>query len=275
MLEEAGYEVETVENGQQLLNRIAYDLNHGSDAPVSIILTDIEMPIMGGLEAAGEIRKLEREHPERKPLPIVAITAHALFEEQQRFLNGGINYTVTKPLRTKDLSDTLARIAARDEPQEIQNAPLKEVSFSSALQDLKDRLWSDVLQHRPDMRSPVAPEGIDITDVFDRSGDSPRRTKLILDAFLGSYHAPLEKLHSISTSSTTSELTVAAHSLKGLLLDVGAKHTATLAATIERALKEGDRDSAVASWEVIKDETSLVATLIERVVRHFPSTELS
>ena len=276
MLEEAGYEVETVENGEQLLRRVAYDLNHTSDTPVSIILTDIEMPIMGGLEAAQEIRKLELEHPDRKPLPIIAVTAHALFEEQQRFLKGGITSIVTKPLKPSDLNETLAGIATHEfEHAQADRVKPPLISLCSALRELTDRLWSDVRQHRPDVEPPLPADGIDIADVFERSGDSPRRTKLILNAFLGCYHEPLDKLHHISASAPTTELTIAAHSLKGLLLDVGAKHAATLAACIETALKDGDHASAVASWELVKEETSLVAALIERVIRHFPSTEPS
>ena len=276
MLEEAGYEVETVENGEQLVRRIAYDFNHTSDTPVSIILTDIEMPIMGGLEAAQKIRKLEGEYPNRTPLPIIAVTAHALVEEQQRFLKGGITYTITKPLKPSDLSETLARIEAGDsENRPLETPPSEPFSLCSTLRDLTERLWSDVRQHRPHINPPLPSDGIDIADVFERSGDSPRRTKLILNAFLGCYHEPLEKLHHISQSPSSKEVTIAAHSLKGLLLDVGAKHAATLAASIERALKDGDHDSAVASWELVREETSLVATLIERVIRHFPSTEPS
>jgi two-component system sensor histidine kinase/response regulator len=276
MLEEAGYEVETVENGEQLVRRVAHDINHTSDTPISIVITDIEMPIMGGLEATRAIRALERDHPDRTSLPIIAVTAHALIEEQQRFLNGGISYTVTKPLKPSDLNETLTRIATQDFKNE--QPPMNEtqpVSLPSALRDLTDRLWRDVQQHRPLIKPPVPSHGIDITDVFERSGDSPRRTKLILNAFLSCYHGPLEKLQDISKSAPSKDLTLAAHALKGLLLDVGAKHAATLAASIERALKDGDHDSAVASWELVKEETPLVATLIERVIRHFPSTEPS
>ena len=276
MLEEAGYEVETVENGEQLVRRVSHDINHTSDTPVSIIITDIEMPIMGGMEATRHIRKLENEHPDRKPLPIIAVTAHALVEEQQRFLNGGISYTVSKPLRPSDLNEVLTRIATHGTENEqrpiVQTPPLSQCA---ALQDLTDRLWKDIQQSRPHVQSGLPSYGIDISEVLERSGDSLRRTKFILSTFLAYYHEPLEQLHLMSKSASSKDLAIAAHSLKGILLEIGAKNAATLAASIERALEDGDRESAVKSWDLVKEETSLVATLIERVLRHFPSTEPS
>ncbi len=107
--------------------------------------------------------------------------------------------------------------------------------------------------------------------MFERSGESPRRTKLILSTFLESYQGPLHTLAGGSEPTRIKEITLAAHSLKGLLLDVGATHAAERAAHIERLLKSGDYESAAASCEDLTAETSHVASLVERVVRHFPT----
>jgi len=141
------------------------------------------------------------------------------------------------------------------------------------LRDLTGRLWEEVRAPYARTSSNESEEGIDIIDVFERSGDSPRRTKLMLNAFLGSYHEPLAKLQNIHESRSTRELTLAAHSLKGMLLDVGAKHAAHLAGTIEKLLQTGDAATAERSYEVFTSETASIATLIERVVRHFPTTD--
>jgi CheY-like chemotaxis protein len=275
MLEEAGYEVETVENGQALVERVQSDARGFSDCPISAILTDIEMPILGGVEAAQLIRELERENTNGKRFPIIAITAHALLDEQARFKSAGIDHVVTKPLRPADLDAALSTIfgTVSNEPSRQAGVPYPPVSMESALRDLTHRLWQEVAPEHDESPDTGVHDGIDINDVFERSGDSPRRTKLMLNAFLGSYHDPLSKLRDISDPRALKDLTRAAHSMRGMLLDVGAKYAADLAETLEQSLMSGDTVDAARYSETLTREATLIATLVERVVRHFPSHE--
>lgn len=274
MLEEAGYHVETVENGEQLVRRVLCDIEHTSDSPISLVLTDIEMPIMGGLEASQKIRELEASQPDRARLPIIAITAHALADEQRRFLAGGIDYVVTKPLRPADLSQALTAMKSHNSPPHLSqgNDDLEPQTLCATLSELTNRLWREVNHSNSPATESPPPTGIDIADVFERAGESPRRTKLILSAFLESYREPLLRLTHVRDSSNIKQVTVAAHSLKGLLLDVGATRTAERAARVERLLRVGDYELAADSCGALTEETSSIATLVERVVRHFPST---
>lgn len=72
-----------------------------------IILMDIMMPVMGGLQAAREIRQLDR--PDAKTVPIFAMTANAFSDDKERSRQAGMNEHLTKPLDT----DTLIRIIAK------------------------------------------------------------------------------------------------------------------------------------------------------------------
>jgi CheY-like chemotaxis protein len=271
MLEEAGYIVETVENGEELVRRVQSHMQSESDAPLSLVLTDIEMPIMGGLEAAHKIRALEAGTTGHRRLPIIAITAHALAEERERFLVGGIDYVVTKPLKPQDLTEALIYLTAPSPGTALTPSSPQPDTLCSVLCELTTRLWQEVTSPPSPTTEHLPPKGIDIADVFERSGESPRRTKLILSAFLDSYQAPLLTLKHARETTDLKKVTVAAHSLKGLLLDVGASHTAERAAGVEQLLKSGDYRSAAASCETLTAETYHVATLVERVVRHFPS----
>jgi CheY-like chemotaxis protein/HPt (histidine-containing phosphotransfer) domain-containing protein len=273
MLEEAGYEVETFVNGMELVERVRRDLQENSNSSIGAILTDIEMPLMGGVEATAEIRKLEREHPTFKPLPIIAITARALIEEEETFKRGGIDWVVTKPLRPADLDAALANTLSNRStpPSSLQTRPSEPVCVGTALRDLTSRLWEELNQSQADSSGDLGLDGIDIVDVFERSGDSPRRTKLMLNAFLDSYQDPLNKLHDLGDPNSVKEVTRAAHSLKGMLLEVGAKHTADVASSIEQSLKAGGISLETISCEAFTAETTRIANLIERVVRHFPN----
>lgn len=92
LLEQRGLRADIAENGQEALDSVAkknYDL----------ILMDIQMPVMDGLEAARRIRELPGH--DRKALPIVAFTAHALEDDYQKSMEWGMNSHITKPIDPK------------------------------------------------------------------------------------------------------------------------------------------------------------------------------
>ena len=70
-----------------------------------VILMDIEMPVMNGIEATKAIRQLE---PALAGIPIVAMTAHSLYGEMQSCFNAGMNGYVSKPFQPHDLFTAIA-----------------------------------------------------------------------------------------------------------------------------------------------------------------------
>jgi len=73
-----------------------------------LILMDISMPVMNGLDAIKQIREYERAKARR--VPIVALTAHALNGDRERMLEAGADYYVTKPINPTALLATIADI---------------------------------------------------------------------------------------------------------------------------------------------------------------------
>ena len=69
-----------------------------------LILMDMRMPVMDGYTATGEIRKWEKAH-KKDPIPIIALTAHALREDKQKCLDAGCTDYLPKPLKKQDLLD--------------------------------------------------------------------------------------------------------------------------------------------------------------------------
>lgn len=74
-----------------------------------VVILDIEMPVMNGVQAAVEIRRLEA-HASRAPTPLVALTAHALDGDREKYLALGMSFYVTKPIDRGLLLDILASI---------------------------------------------------------------------------------------------------------------------------------------------------------------------
>ncbi len=120
ILEREGARVATAVNGQEALAILAADPN-GFD----VVLMDIHMPVMDGLQATTQIRN----HPQLKRLPVIALTAGALKEERQRALAVGMNEFVSKPLDAEHLVRTvrsaIERASGRLLSIDSQEVPVK------------------------------------------------------------------------------------------------------------------------------------------------------
>jgi len=98
MLESAGFEVELACNGREAVEK-ALD----PALQIRLVLMDVQMPEMDGLEATARIRQ------SLKDLPIVAMTAHALDSERQRCLDAGMNDHIPKPFEPDEVWAALRR----------------------------------------------------------------------------------------------------------------------------------------------------------------------
>ena len=101
LLEKQGHSVVVAGDGRQaivLLEQQAFDL----------ILMDVQMPNMDGLEATAAIRKNEKG---RARIPIVAVTAHAMKGDRERCLAAGMDAYLSKPIRAAELNDTIGKLA--------------------------------------------------------------------------------------------------------------------------------------------------------------------
>jgi CheY-like chemotaxis protein len=74
-----------------------------------IILMDLQMPVMNGFDAAVEIRKMA--DPQKANIPIIALTASALFDIKERVYNSGMNDYVSKPFKPNELYEKILNLA--------------------------------------------------------------------------------------------------------------------------------------------------------------------
>ncbi len=101
VLQFQNFDITVVKNGQQVLD---YLENNNCD----IILMDISMPVMDGMECAGRIRQLPDS--KKAAIPIVAITGNAKNYTMDDFLNAGINDYIQKPINFDVLVETVRRL---------------------------------------------------------------------------------------------------------------------------------------------------------------------
>jgi PAS domain S-box-containing protein len=98
VLGSAGLHVTSVENGEQAVQRVR-------DEPFDLVLMDMQMPVMDGLQATRAIRRM----PGRAHLPIIAMTANALPADRQRCLDAGMDNVLTKPIEPEHLVEAVTR----------------------------------------------------------------------------------------------------------------------------------------------------------------------
>jgi len=144
LLTKAGHSVDLVETGREAVEQTAknnYD----------VVLMDIQMPEMDGLEATRAIRK--RESVTKQHIPIVAMTAHAMKGDEERCLANGMDGYLSKPIKTKEFFATLRSLGKA--AGEVQVCETIEIDWKVALhnvgghEDILEAVINSILLETP------------------------------------------------------------------------------------------------------------------------------
>ncbi len=128
ILQKLGHQVTIANNGKKaltLLEKNVFDL----------VLMDVQMPEMDGLEATRELRK--RESSSNEHITVVAMTAHAMKGDRENCLSAGMDDYLCKPIRLKDMEDKLSEL--------FQSTPSGESSPTVAAPSPVDINWTEAL----------------------------------------------------------------------------------------------------------------------------------
>jgi len=176
------------------------------------ILMDISMPVMDGMTATGLIRAEGLSKDSR----IIAVTAHTMPEELERFRGAGMDDCLTKPMTIRDLARTLAAISAPPSPPPPAASPQPADAVLDALRI-------------EELRQALGADGI-------------RRT---VAQFLRDTTATIDRLR--STASSPVEARALCHELAGAAAMVGAAHLHRHFAGLEAQLRNGDAKALAAA----------------------------
>ena len=202
LLTRRGHSVELATNGAEAVAAVA-----GADAPFDLVLMDIQMPVMDGCSAAEAIRTLP---PPFGPTPIVAVTAHAMAGDRERYLASGMNDYVSKPVRPAELFAAIERVMSKL-PAPVPQAPAPAAPDDLAETPLLDQTMIEQLQ-----------DCLDAEDLMDMLGLFPGQARIQAD-----------EIEAAIATGDAGAVKRAAHGMKGANANLGARRLSAIARAIE------------------------------------------
>ena len=231
LLTREGAVVQLANNGQ-----IAVDLLRQSPQAFDLVLMDMQMPVLDGLQATHAIRhKLHLTE-----LPIVAMTANAMASDRAACLAAGMNDHVGKPFDLQHLVRTLLRWAGQTvKPVGVLDGALlvEGISKNEAnnLVDIRDE-GQFHFKKEPISVAPLPAPRLDVDAALHRLGGDAGLFQRIVGNFCTDLSSQAERLGAFAASLHAVELAAALHTLKGTSSTVGAVSLAAAAAAAEKAV---------------------------------------
>jgi len=222
VLQKRGHQVTVANNGREAIDLF-------SQKPFDVVLMDVQMPIMDGLQATEAIRIYESENKSPRHIPIIAMTAHAMDGDRQRCLAVGMDDYLSKPINIRQLVELVetygnAGSSTNSEaPSDEPSAPAPARFIPSTAPQSDDAPLSD----RLDLEQSLARLGGDEELLLD-----------IIDFYIEDYPGLLSRMEEALSTKKTTALERAAHSMKGLSANFDATQAVKIAGLIEEAAKE-------------------------------------
>jgi CheY-like chemotaxis protein len=197
-----------------------------------VVLMDVQMPHLNGLEATAAIRIEEQQS--KTHIPVIAMTAHAIKGDRERCLEAGMDEYVSKPVDSDKLFDAI------------------------------EKLTED--HGNPETADSIAP-AIDaemLLKAFDGDWDF---LKEVIDVFLSDYPKLLEDLRRASKDGLSDTLMRAAHSLKGMLKNFQADPAAAVAFELENKGKEDNFDGVPEAIESLAGQIAELEKTLRTIIK--------
>jgi signal transduction histidine kinase/DNA-binding response OmpR family regulator/HPt (histidine-containing phosphotransfer) domain-containing protein len=214
LLRDAGFIVDVADNGRIALDKL-------DSSSFDIVLMDMQMPVMDGLEATRAIRA----QPRFAKLPVVAMTANAMDEDRRRCLEAGMNDHLGKPIEPTELWSMLLKwVPAR--------APMAGAAASAPPAPAEIAL-------------PEGIEGLDIDNGLRRVLGKRALYLSMLQKFVAGQRDTIAQLRAAVAKGEAGNAERIAHTTKGVAGNIGAAGVQAAAAEVEKSLREQRSDAEV------------------------------
>lgn len=270
--------------------------NNGNEAiallkaqPFDLVLMDIQMPELDGLEATEMIRRLEAE--EQLPLqprartPIIAMTAHAMKGDRERCLSAGMDGYVSKPIRTAELSQAIGEIFSGNDSGELdqrspasltgsrQSAPMTSSTGKPAVTQRSDGPAQAVTGDREsEPQTSPAPPTLDAAGWINWpealtivQGDHDL-LRTVVGAFLDEFPTHLEQLRSAIEEGDAKLAHRLAHLIKGVMVTLSVARVEQVTQRLENICATGELDEARECLRQLEPQLHAVCAVLRQYV---------
>jgi signal transduction histidine kinase/CheY-like chemotaxis protein/HPt (histidine-containing phosphotransfer) domain-containing protein len=265
MLQKMGYRADIVSNGQEAVEAVSrqkYDL----------ILMDVQMPEMDGLEAARQICKILSKDNRPK---IVAVTANAMRGDKEKCYAAGMDFYISKPVKLDELSAALKEFSAKilNSRQILNDCHSSQTHDGGGDEGIADLTNQESAFHLVEIRE--SPIDLSIFNSLNEIGgdEGPDIVEEIVNLFLEDTPHHLENARLALLKCDTTGLSKIAHSLKGSSAYLGAERMSSLCRSIEKDCQNKEllsaqihMDQVIQEFGKVKDFliTNSIAALVNR-----------
>ncbi len=247
LLEKRGHLVSVVENGREALDALYL-------SSFDLVLMDVQMPVMDGIEATKALRQSEAASSNHQP--IIALTAHAMKGDLERCMGAGMDGYLSKPIRPQELDRLL------EEYLETEQEPSRGELMNRIIAGGPDGSGGipvdvhETARMTPTNR-PALEELMNIRELLDRLDQDRELLLELLGLFQTELPGLYMELRAALDLGAMTRVRVASHTLKGMLGNLSMTRSAERAAEVENlaeignavavqlAFEEFDRDLAV------------------------------
>jgi PAS domain S-box-containing protein len=229
LLKKHGHSVVVAENGQQALDAL-----HQED--FDLVLMDVQMPVMGGLEAATEIRRRERATGEH--VPIVAMTAHAMQGDREKCIAAGMDGYVSKPIDPRSFLKTVQEQGRGPSPHGEGNHDVGVLDGRTAL---------------------------DAHALLERFAGNRKLLRAIVKTFREDCPTMMARIRDALKKEDCATVADAAHALKGSVGNFGETAAFESAREIEKRGRQGKLDGTWEKYAALEDDIALLLPALQSI----------
>ncbi len=234
LLENGGHTITGAANGKEVLALLERE-------PFDLVLMDIQMPEMDGMEAAGIIRRSRFEH-NASSIPIIALTAYVMQSDKDRIVRSGIDEHVTKPVNYGDLVKAVRRVLAGRESRAVESrtADAPAVSFLSPESEA--------------VRTEAGPPPVDFSALHDAFEGDVAFLKELASEFIAIAPRALAEIEDRLTTGDMREAARAVHKLIGQIGMFRMNRALECAKVLEQKAADEDMEEARPALRQLRGE---------------------
>jgi len=259
VLQKQGHAITVVNNGKEALEklRIPHPGGQSQDGPAAadappfdLVLMDVQMPEMDGLEATAAIRAQEKGTQRR--IPILAMTAHAMKGDREQCLAGGMDGYLSKPIQAAELRRAIAELTARRPRIEDRGSRIEDRSVVDSPSSILDPPSS------AGGARPAAHGVVDREAALAATGGDAELLRGLIESFLRECPDLLAALRAAVAGGDGRRLHHAAHTIKGAIGLFGAQAAWDLGQRLETMGRQNDLAQAASVCADLERHIELV-----------------